>query len=87
MEEIERELLKIAEEIQLVLGGDVTVEACQELVLSTYRNMRQQYGEQMELMEPSAIAAVLRKQMGELVRMGRAKKLLAKRKNIEIHPD
>lgn len=82
MEEIERNLREIAAEMKQALGDFCTEEECYELAVSTYKSMRQQFGAQMDTMAPEAVIQVLRRQMGELVKMGRAKKLLAKRAHI-----
>jgi hypothetical protein len=79
---LERGLREIAAEMKLVLGESADEEACYQLVHSTYLSLRRQYREDMDRMDEGAIMRVLRKQMGELVRLGRADRLLNKRHHI-----
>jgi hypothetical protein len=82
MEEIERGMREIAHEMKQALGDSVSETDCYQLVSSTYKSMRSHNEAQMETMEPEAIIRVLRRQIGELVKLGRARKLLAKRQHI-----
>lgn len=82
MDQLEKGIREIASEMKLILGDKFSEDDYYQLVHSTYVSMRERYAEDMELMKPEAIIQVLRQQIGELVRMRRAPKLLAKRQNV-----
>ncbi|MFC4767049.1 hypothetical protein [Effusibacillus consociatus] len=82
MEEIKQGLRDIAIEMRQALGDDYTEDEYYELVSSTYKSMQSHYGEKMDVLDPETVVRVLRRQMGELIRMGRAKKLLEKRGHV-----
>lgn len=82
MDRIQLGLKEIATEMKLVLGDGYLEEDLYELVSSTYSSLKKQYGDQMQHMAPEAILQVLRRHMGELIRLKRTNKLLAKRRHI-----